>query len=114
MDHGKHVLQEVPGAFTIDECWETVEAAERNRRHCMMLENCTYGEAEMLAFAEQIKGRLVLTLRNPNDTYTEAELPQVDYLKIREEIEELNKKRQLEAGLPSPSRSSASPSATRR
>ena len=50
MDHGKHVLQEVPGAFSLDECWATVEAAERNRRHCMMLENCTYGEAEMLAF----------------------------------------------------------------
>ena len=58
MDHGKHVLQEVPGAFTIDECWETVEAAERNRRHCMMLENCTYGEAEMLAFNLIHKGIL--------------------------------------------------------
>ncbi|MBR3223249.1 MAG: Gfo/Idh/MocA family oxidoreductase, partial [Kiritimatiellae bacterium] len=50
MDHGKHVLQEVPGAFSLDECWATVEAAERNRRHCMMLENCVYGEEEMLAF----------------------------------------------------------------
>ena len=44
MDHGKHVLQEVPGAFSLDECWETVEAADHNRRHCIMLENCTYGE----------------------------------------------------------------------
>ena len=25
-------------------------AAERDRRHCMMLENCVYGEEEMLAF----------------------------------------------------------------
>ena len=51
-------------------------------------------EAEMLAFAEQIKGRLVLTLRNRNDTSTESELPNVDFSKIRSEIEELNLKRQ--------------------
>ena len=51
-------------------------------------------EAEMLAFAEQIRGRLVLTLRNGNDTSTEKELPTVDFTKIRSEIEELNQKRQ--------------------
>ncbi len=55
-------------------------------------------EAEMLAFAEQIKGRLVLTLRNRNDTSSEKELPQVDYLKIRQEMEELNLKRQQKLG----------------
>ena len=43
MAHGKHVLQEVPGVFSLDECWATIEAAEKYRRHCMMLENCTYG-----------------------------------------------------------------------
>ena len=53
-------------------------------------------EAEMLAFAEQIKGRLVLTLRNRNDTSTEKELPNVDFEKIRSEIEVLNLKRQQE------------------
>lgn len=58
MDHGKHVFQEVPGAFNLKECWMTVEAAERNRRHCMMLENCTYGEPEMLAFNLIHKGML--------------------------------------------------------
>jgi len=58
MDHGKHVLQEVPGAFSLEECWATVEAAERNRRHCMMLENCAYGEAEMLAFNLIHQGKL--------------------------------------------------------
>ena len=51
-------------------------------------------EAEMLAFAEQIKGRLVLSLRNGNDTSYEKELPKVDFEKIRGEIEELNLKRQ--------------------
>jgi hypothetical protein len=50
----------------------------------------------MLAFAEQIKGRLVLTLRNRNDTSYEKELPKVDFEKIRGEIEELNLKRQTQ------------------
>lgn len=50
-------------------------------------------EAEMLAFAEQIKGRLVLTLRNRSDMATEDELPTVDFTKIRSEIEELNRER---------------------
>ena len=53
-------------------------------------------EAEMLVFAEQIKGRISLALRNRNDTYYEKELPQVDFEKIRGEIEELNRKRQGE------------------
>ena len=51
-------------------------------------------EAEMLAFAEQIRGRLVLTLRNRNDTHAEKELPNVNFEKIRSEIEELNQRRQ--------------------
>lgn len=53
-------------------------------------------EAEMLVFAEQIKGRLCLALRNRNDTSYEKELPQVDFEKIRSEIERLNLKRQSE------------------
>lgn len=51
-------------------------------------------EAEMLAFAEQMKGRLLLTLRNRNDASYERELPKVDFEKIREEIEKLNLDRQ--------------------
>ena len=49
MNAGVHVLTEVPSGRTLDECWETVETCERNRVHCMMLENCCYGEYEMLA-----------------------------------------------------------------
>ena len=49
MEHGKHVLTEVPAAMTIDECWAQVETAERTKRHCMQLENCCYGEEELLA-----------------------------------------------------------------
>jgi pilus assembly protein CpaB len=53
-------------------------------------------EAEILAFAEQIRGRLVLSLRNRNDTSTEKKLPTVDFNTIRKEIESLNNIRQLE------------------
>ena len=48
MRAGKHVFTEVPGALTVDECWELVETSERTSRSCMMLENCCYGEVEML------------------------------------------------------------------
>ena len=48
MRAGKHVFTEVPSAFTVDECWELVETSERTKRHCMQLENCCYGEIEML------------------------------------------------------------------
>ena len=48
MNAGKHVATEVPSAFTVDQCWELVETSERLGRHCMQLENCCYGENEML------------------------------------------------------------------
>ena len=49
MREGKHVFIEVPSAMFVDECWELVETAEKMRVHCMQLENCCYGEAELLA-----------------------------------------------------------------
>lgn len=51
-------------------------------------------EAEMLVFAEQIKGRITLALRNPDDVYFEHTLPRVDFNMIQSEIEQLNTFRQ--------------------
>jgi hypothetical protein len=48
MEAGKHVAVEVPAAVTLEECWHLVEASERTRRHCVMLENCCYDYWEML------------------------------------------------------------------
>ncbi len=45
----KHAFVEVPATMDIDNCWELVETSEATRRHCMMLENCCYGEHELLA-----------------------------------------------------------------
>lgn len=58
MEHGKHTAIEVPAAMTLEECWALVETAERTRRHCLQLENCCYGEAEMLCLSLVRKGLL--------------------------------------------------------
>lgn len=50
MQCGKHVAMEVPAAMSVEECWQLVDAAERYRRHCMMLENCCYDEFELALF----------------------------------------------------------------
>ena len=42
MNRGKHVAIEVPAALSLSDCWALVDAAERTRRHCTMLENCCY------------------------------------------------------------------------
>lgn len=55
-------------------------------------------EAEILAFTEQIKGRLVLTLRSRSDTSYEKELPKVDMEMVKAELEQLNMRRQQGMG----------------
>ncbi|MGE5815908.1 MAG: Gfo/Idh/MocA family protein, partial [Acidobacteriota bacterium] len=48
MKNGKHAATEVPAAMTLEDCWALVDAAEKYRRHCVMMENCTYGRSEMM------------------------------------------------------------------
>ena len=47
LDHGKHVVVEVPGALTVRDCWALVDKAEEKQLHCMMLENCCYDFFEL-------------------------------------------------------------------
>jgi hypothetical protein len=47
MEKGKHAFVEVPAAFTIEDCWRLVDASERLQKHCVILENCCYGENEL-------------------------------------------------------------------
>ncbi len=47
MKQGKHAAIEVPGATTLEECWQLVNTAEETQRHCMMLENCCYDFFEL-------------------------------------------------------------------
>ena len=58
MQHGKHAVTEVPAAMTVDDCWQLVEAAEKLKKHCVMMENCCYDRREMLAFHLVRKGML--------------------------------------------------------
>lgn len=47
LEQGKHAFVEVAAALTVDDCWKLVDASERAQRHCIMLENCCYGENEL-------------------------------------------------------------------
>ena len=48
MKNGKHVAVEVPACTTLQECWDLVDTSEATRKHCVILENCCYGEIEMM------------------------------------------------------------------
>lgn len=48
MNQGAHAFVEVPMAVTVDEMWAIVDASERTRKHCMMMENVNYGRDELL------------------------------------------------------------------
>jgi hypothetical protein len=48
MQNGKHAFVEVPAATTLEECWKLVDTSEKTGRHCIMLENCCYGETELM------------------------------------------------------------------
>ncbi|HEX3135253.1 MAG TPA: Gfo/Idh/MocA family oxidoreductase, partial [Planctomycetota bacterium] len=48
MERGKHAFVEVAAVVTLEDCWRIVDTSERTRRHCVMMENCCYGENELL------------------------------------------------------------------
>jgi predicted dehydrogenase len=50
MKSGKHTATEVPAAMTLEDCWAIVDAAEKFRKHCVMMENCNYDRMEMMVF----------------------------------------------------------------
>ena len=88
------ILQNVLVLATGSQTAKTPAKDPRTGGYSTVTLEVTPREAEMLAFSEQIKGRLVLTLRNRNDTHFEKELPKVDFEKLVSEISELNLKRQ--------------------
>lgn len=49
MEHGKNVAIEVPAATNLKDIWALIDASERTRKHCMMLENCVYDFFEVSA-----------------------------------------------------------------
>jgi pilus assembly protein CpaB len=59
-------------------------------------------EAEILVFAQQTRGQLYLSLRNPDDIYYEAVLPSVNFDYLESVLKELNEKRQQDILLTTP------------
>ncbi|MCE9614534.1 MAG: Flp pilus assembly protein CpaB [Lentisphaerae bacterium] len=51
-------------------------------------------EAELIVFAQQLNGRLTLSLRNRSDVNFESELPSVNFDRLQESLPELNTYRQ--------------------
>ena len=56
MKAGIPAAMEVGGAYTIDECWELVDTYEKTGVWAMMMENCCYGEREMMVHNMVRKG----------------------------------------------------------
>jgi len=51
-------------------------------------------EAELLVFAQNVKGQLALSLRNPEDLGFEKDLPEINFEHIEKRLPELNRYRQ--------------------
>jgi pilus assembly protein CpaB len=59
-------------------------------------------EAELLIFAQQTRGQLYLSLRNPDDVSHEEELPSVNFDYIEAVLKDLNEKRQQDIRISNP------------
>ncbi|MDE6048874.1 MAG: Gfo/Idh/MocA family oxidoreductase [Paramuribaculum sp.] len=55
LENGKNTAIEVPSAMNLEQCWELIDLSEKNRKHCMILENCCYDwfELDALNMAQQ-------------------------------------------------------------
>ncbi len=58
MANGKHAATEVPAAQTVEDSWKLVETAEKYKKHCVMMENCSYDRPEMMVLHMLRKGLL--------------------------------------------------------
>ncbi|MBK5256318.1 MAG: Gfo/Idh/MocA family oxidoreductase [Vicinamibacteria bacterium] len=56
MKNGKHAATEVPAAQTVEDCWKLVETAEKEKKHCVLMENCCYDRPEMMVLHMLRKG----------------------------------------------------------
>lgn len=89
------VLQNVTVLATGMETAKTMNPLQRSHgTYSTVTLEVTPREAEVLVFAQQMKGRLALTLRNPADVHFERELPRVDFQRIETELRQLNEYRQ--------------------
>lgn len=88
------VLQNVTVLAIGSDTQRTISDRRNNSGYSTVTLQVTPREAEALVFAQQMKGKLFLTLRNPSDVYFEPELPRVDFNQIERELKSLNEHRQ--------------------
>jgi len=67
--NGHHTATEVPSARTLAECWDLVNASEKACRHCMLFENCCYGETELMVL-RMVRAGLLGELTHGAGAYT--------------------------------------------
>lgn len=88
------VLQNVTILAIGSDTQRTFSERKNNSGYGTVTLQVTPREAEVLVFAQQMKGKLFLTLRNPADIYFEPELERVDFNQIERELKSLNQYRQ--------------------
>ena len=91
------VLQDVTvlatGQRLANESAAQQRSARQNAYSTVTLE-VTPREAELLVFAQQLKGGLFLALRNPSDLSFEKDLPSINFQRLQDALPELNQSRQ--------------------
>lgn len=88
------VLQDVTVLAVGQTLGKAGEGGRANSGYSTVTFEVTPREAELLAFAENMKGHLTLTLRNPSDPDYVSTLPRVDFDMLEKELPDLNKHRQ--------------------
>jgi len=88
------VLQDVTVLATGQKLAKTADTRGGGSGYSMITVEVTPREAELLVFAQQMQGRLTLTLRNPSDGSYEPQLPNIDFEQIEKTLPELNNIRQ--------------------
>lgn len=78
----------------------TVSRSESTTGYGMVTLEVSPGEAELLVFASQMKGKLTLSLRNPTDLGVIDKLETVDFTHLRDKIPEYRTKRLQRQRLP--------------
>ena len=69
-------------------------AGRRSQTYSMITIEVTPREAELLVFAQQTKGRLTMSLRNPTDDSYEKDLPSINFQLLESSLPDLNLYRQ--------------------
>lgn len=80
---GQKLAKELPG-----------QQSRRSSGYGTVTLEVTAREAELLVFAQQVRGRLTLSLRNPTDVSFEKDLPVTNFEYLQNKLPELNAYRQ--------------------